>query len=66
LIKTARTGSEIDAIAEHVLGEKTMNVKNVIVISALVAAVALGACRREVASAPMKLGADVPVENVAR
>jgi len=42
-----------------------MKVKNVIVISALVAAVALGACRREVAQ-PMKLGADVPVENVAR
>ena len=40
--------------------------KNVIVISALVAAVALGACRREVVHEPMKLGADVSVENVAR
>jgi len=66
LIWGLHIGSEIGAIAEHVLGEKTMNVKNVIVISALVAAVALGACRREVAHAPMKLGADVPVENVAR
>jgi hypothetical protein len=43
-----------------------MKLKNVIVISALVAAVALGACRREVAHEPMKLGADVAVEQVAR
>jgi len=43
-----------------------MKVKNVIVISALVAAVALSACRREVAQAPMKLGAgDVAVETTA-
>lgn len=35
-------------------------VKGLIVISAVVAAVALGACRREVAHTPMKLGADVP------
>jgi hypothetical protein len=42
-----------------------MKVKNVIVISALVAAVALAACRREVEHEPMKLGADVPV-TVAR
>ena len=34
--------------------------KKVILISALVAAVALTACRREEA-VPMKLGADVPV-----
>jgi hypothetical protein len=34
-----------------------MKLKNVIVISALVAAVALGACRREVAHEPVKLGA---------
>jgi len=43
-----------------------MKIKNVIVISALVAAVALAACRREVVHQPMKLGADVPVETVAR
>jgi hypothetical protein len=44
-----------------------MKLKNVIVISALVAAVALGACRREVAHEPMKLGAgDVVVEQTAR
>jgi hypothetical protein len=35
--------------------------KNAIVLAAVVAAVALGACRREVAHEPMKLGADVPV-----
>jgi len=38
-----------------------MNVKSLIVITAVVAAVALGACRREVAHTPMKLGAEVPV-----
>ena len=34
--------------------------KKAIVLAALVAAVAVGACRREVAHEPMKLGADVP------
>ncbi|HRD78013.1 MAG TPA: hypothetical protein PK264_19080 [Hyphomicrobiaceae bacterium] len=34
--------------------------KTTIVIAALAAAVALGACRREVAHHPMKLGAEVP------
>ncbi len=34
--------------------------KGLIVISAIVAAVSLGACRREVPHEPMKLGADVP------
>jgi hypothetical protein len=43
-----------------------MNIKNVIVISAVVAAVALAACRREVRHEPMKLGADLPVSQVAR
>jgi hypothetical protein len=47
----------MDAIAEYVSGEKTMKLKNVIVISALLAAVALGACRREVEHEPLKLGA---------
>lgn len=42
-------------------------VKGLIVLTAVVAAVALGACRREVAHSPMKLGADVPAaEKVAR
>ena len=35
-------------------------VKGLIVLSAVIAAVALGACRREVPHEPMKLGADVP------
>ena len=35
--------------------------KGVLVISAVIAAVALGACRREVEHKPMKLGADLPV-----
>lgn len=40
--------------------------KGLIVLSAVVAAVALGACRRE-EPAPLKLGADVPAsEHVAR
>jgi hypothetical protein len=34
--------------------------KGLIVLSAVIAAVALGACRREVEHTPMKLGADVP------
>ncbi len=34
--------------------------KHTILIAAVVAAVALGACRREVPHTPMKLGAEVP------
>lgn len=34
--------------------------KGVIVVAAIMAAVALGACRREVEHTPLKLGADVP------
>jgi hypothetical protein len=34
--------------------------KGLIVLSAVIASVALGACRREVEHTPMKLGADVP------
>lgn len=36
-------------------------VKGLIVVTAVVSAIALGACRREVPHEPMKLGADVPV-----
>lgn len=48
-------------VAEQASGDETMQgVKGLIVISAAVVAVALGACRREEA-APLKLGAsDVP------
>jgi hypothetical protein len=35
-------------------------VKGVVVLAVVIAAVALGACRREVAATPLKLGADVP------
>jgi hypothetical protein len=38
--------------------------KGAIVLAAVIAAVALGACRKEVAHAPMKLGASV--DQVAR
>ena len=34
--------------------------KNAILLAAVLAAVALGACRREEEHVPMKLGADVP------
>ena len=34
--------------------------KGVLVVTAVIAAVALGACRREVEHKPMKLGAEVP------
>jgi hypothetical protein len=41
--------------------------KGTVVVAALIAAVALGACRKEVPHGPMKLGADVPAaEQVAR
>jgi hypothetical protein len=46
-----------------------MNVKSMIVVAAVIAAVALGACRREVRHEPLKLGAgaDMPVaQQVAR
>jgi hypothetical protein len=33
--------------------------KNAVILAAMVAAVALGACRKEVEHKPMKLGADV-------
>jgi hypothetical protein len=42
-----------------------MNVKSVIVITAVVAAIALTACRRE-ERVPMKLGADVPASSQVR
>ena len=40
--------------------------KNVIVLATVIAAVALGACRREAEVTPMKLGADAPAVEVAR
>ena len=40
-------------------------VKGLIVLSAVIAAVALGACRREVPHEPMKLGAGVPAATQA-
>ena len=41
--------------------------KGAIVIAAVIVAVALGACRREVEHKPMKLGAEVPAASqVAR
>ena len=36
-------------------------VKSTIVLATIIAAVAVGACRREVHHEPMKLAADVPV-----
>ncbi len=46
------------------IGEKTM--KSAIVLATVIAAVALGACRKEVRHEPMKLGAEAAVEHVAR
>lgn len=40
--------------------------KGAIVLAAVIAAVALGACRKEVEHTPMKLGADVSAVEVAR
>jgi hypothetical protein len=41
-------------------------VKGLIVLTAVVAAVALGACRREVAHEPMKLGGPAPTASQVR
>jgi hypothetical protein len=43
-----------------------MKFKSAVVVATLIAAAALGACRKEVEHKPMKLGADVAVEKVAR
>ena len=40
--------------------------KSAIVLATVIAAVALGACRKEVRHEPMKLGAEVPVQQVVR
>jgi hypothetical protein len=40
--------------------------KNAIVLAAVLAAVALGACRREAEHTPLKLGGPVATEQVAR
>ncbi len=40
--------------------------KGAIVLVTVIAAVAIGACRKEVEHKPMKLGADVAQEQVAR
>ena len=41
--------------------------KGALILASVIAAVALGACRKEVPHTPMKLGADVPAAtNVAR
>lgn len=40
--------------------------KNAVILAAIVAAVALGACRKEVEHKPMKLGADVATTSVAK
>jgi hypothetical protein len=40
--------------------------KGAIVVAAVIAAVALGACRKEVPHKPLKLGADVPAVQVAQ
>ena len=38
--------------------------KSAIVLATVIAAVAMGACRKEVEHKPMKLGADVSVQQV--
>jgi hypothetical protein len=40
--------------------------KGAIILATVVAAVALGACRKEVPHTPMKLGADVPAASQTR
>jgi hypothetical protein len=40
--------------------------KGAIILATVIAAVALGACRKEVSHEPMKLGADAAVVSVAK
>lgn len=40
--------------------------KGAIILATVVAAVALGACRKEVPHTPMKLGADMPAASQTR
>ena len=40
--------------------------KTAIILATVIAAVALGACRKEVAAPPMKLGADVATTSVSK
>lgn len=40
--------------------------KGVLIIAAVIAAVAVGACRREVPHEPMKLGGPAPAAEMAR
>lgn len=61
MIRRSFAGTPLMAIAEVALGEKKMTLKSTIVIATLIAAVAVGACRREEHHESMKLGADVPV-----
>ena len=61
-LPVANTGSALKHPARKRPTEKTM--KGAIVLAAVIAAVALGACRKDVAHGPMKLGASV--EQVAR
>ncbi len=42
-----------------------MTLKSTIVLATIIAAVAVGACRREVEHEPMKLGAEAPVATQA-
>jgi hypothetical protein len=40
--------------------------KGAIIVAAIAATVALGACRKEVPQKPMKLGAEVPAVEIAK
>jgi hypothetical protein len=40
--------------------------KGALILASVIAAVALGACRKEVPHTPMKLGADVPAATQVR
>ena len=68
LIGTAVLGTPVYGFSRNRIRRLTMQgVKGLIVMSAVILAVALGACRREAEQTPLKLGADVPAsEQVAR
>ncbi len=60
-LRTPHQIPQLPATAERRYGEPTMQgVKSAIVVTAILAATALGACRSEVPTPPLKLGVDVP------
>ena len=53
-------GTQLLATAKQLRRQTMQGFKGVLLVAAVITAVALGACRREVEHQPLKLGAEVP------